>query len=66
MIVITVLGSVQLLVLGIIGQYLGRMHEQIRGRPLFVVESVVRSAGGQSPAEPQRSSTAEAAVQGRA
>lgn len=43
MIVITVLGSVQLFVLGIIGQYLGRMHEQTRGRPLFVVDSVYRS-----------------------
>jgi len=46
MIVITVLGSVQLFVLGIIGQYLGRMHEQTRGRPLFVVESVYRSGNG--------------------
>jgi polyisoprenyl-phosphate glycosyltransferase len=43
MIVVTVLGSVQLLVLGIIGQYLGRIHEQTRGRPLFLVESVYRS-----------------------
>jgi polyisoprenyl-phosphate glycosyltransferase len=43
MIVVTVLGSVQLLVLGIIGQYLGRIHEQTRGRPLFLVEGVYRS-----------------------
>jgi polyisoprenyl-phosphate glycosyltransferase len=42
MIVVTVLGSVQLLVLGIIGQYLGRIHEQTRGRPLFLVEGVYR------------------------
>ena len=43
MIVVTVLGSVQLFVLGIIGQYLGRLHEQARGRPLFIVDSVYRS-----------------------
>jgi glycosyltransferase involved in cell wall biosynthesis len=42
MIVVTVLGSVQLFVLGIIGHYLGRVHEQTRGRPLFMVEGVYR------------------------
>jgi dolichol-phosphate mannosyltransferase len=43
MVVITLMGSMQLLVLGIFGQYLGRIHEQTRGRPLFVVEGVIRS-----------------------
>jgi glycosyltransferase involved in cell wall biosynthesis len=42
MCVVTVLGSAQLFVLGIIGQYLGRVHEQLRGRPLFIVNSVYR------------------------
>ena len=42
MIAVTLLGSVQLFVLGILGQYLGRMHEQLRGRPLFVVKNVLR------------------------
>jgi dolichol-phosphate mannosyltransferase len=51
MIVVTVLGSVQLFVLGIIGQYLGRMHEQTRGRPLFVVDRVYRSGGGSATNE---------------
>ena len=45
MIVVTVMGSVQLFVLGILGQYLGRVHEQTRGRPLFVVEGVYRFPG---------------------
>jgi dolichol-phosphate mannosyltransferase len=49
MIVVTVLGSVQLFVLGIIGQYIGRMHEQLRGRPLFIVEKVYRSGRGEAP-----------------
>jgi len=39
---ITILGSVQLVVLGVIGQYLGRLYEQSKGRPLFIIESVVR------------------------
>jgi len=53
MIVVTVLGSVQLFVLGIIGQYLGRMHEQMRGRPLFVVDKVYRSGDGKAGAGQQ-------------
>ena len=41
-IVVTLMGSVQLFVLGIIGQYLGRIHEQVRGRPIFIIRDVVR------------------------
>lgn len=32
----------QFLALGVIGEYLGRLFDQSRGRPLFVIESVVR------------------------
>lgn len=32
-----VLGGVQLACLGIIGQYIGRMYDELKGRPLFVV-----------------------------
>jgi glycosyltransferase involved in cell wall biosynthesis len=42
MIVITFTGSAQLCVLGIMGQYLGRIHEQLKGRPLFIVQNVHR------------------------
>lgn len=44
MIVITFTGSTQLLVLGIMGQYLGRIHEQLKGRPLFIVQNVHRKS----------------------
>lgn len=35
--------SVQLLVLGIIGEYLGRLYLQSKHRPLFIIETVYRS-----------------------
>lgn len=36
------LGAVQLLVLAVIGEYLGRLYEQSLSRPLFVIESITR------------------------
>ena len=36
-IAVIVLGGVQLACLGIIGTYLGRMYEEMKGRPLFIV-----------------------------
>jgi len=35
------LGSTQLLVLGILGEYLGRLYVESKGRPLFVVQEVL-------------------------
>jgi glycosyltransferase involved in cell wall biosynthesis len=34
---VLLLGGVQLACIGIVGQYLGRMYEEIKGRPLFLV-----------------------------
>lgn len=34
----------QFLALGVIGEYLGRMFSEVRGRPLFVIDQVVRTA----------------------
>jgi len=42
MIVVTLLGSTQLFMLGIFGHYLGRVHEQVRGRPVFMIRDVIR------------------------
>ena len=35
-------GCVQMLMLGIFGEYLGRLYEQTKGRPLFVIDRIVR------------------------
>lgn len=37
------LGSVQLLVVGVLGEYLGRIYIESKGRPLFIVDEVFRS-----------------------
>ena len=39
---VAILSSVQLFVLGIMGEYLGRLYEQAKGRPLYIVERIAR------------------------
>jgi glycosyltransferase involved in cell wall biosynthesis len=41
---VLVLGGVQLICLGIFGQYLGRMYEDVKGRPLFLVAEDTRTS----------------------
>lgn len=45
-VVVTLLSGVQLLVLGVIGEYLGRVYEEAKGRPLYVVGRLVRGGVG--------------------
>lgn len=42
MVVVLVIGSAQLICLGVFGEYLGRLYMESKQRPLFVVESVRR------------------------
>lgn len=35
------IGGIQILILGIIGEYIGRIYEQSKGRPLFVIDEFI-------------------------
>ncbi len=43
------IGSLQLLVLGVVGEYLGRLFVQAKGRPLFIVEQTTDLAEAKYP-----------------
>jgi polyisoprenyl-phosphate glycosyltransferase len=45
--IVLLIGSGQLLVLGVLGEYLGRLYMESKRRPLFVIDSVVGGPAGE-------------------
>ncbi|HVU27372.1 MAG TPA: glycosyltransferase family 2 protein [Verrucomicrobiae bacterium] len=40
---ITIFGTIQLVLFGLFGEYLGRIYEQSKNRPLFIIQDVVQA-----------------------
>ena len=51
MAVVLVIGSAQLLVAGVMGEYLGRLYIESKGRPLYIIQDIIRSSPERSTIE---------------
>ncbi|MFC7536378.1 glycosyltransferase family 2 protein [Sphingomonas sp. GCM10030256] len=57
MLIVVILGAVQMFVLAMMGEYIGRLYSQAKQRPLYIVQSV---AGGGPPRDGRLGQVAEA------
>jgi dolichol-phosphate mannosyltransferase len=45
MVFVLLIGGVQLMMIGVLGEYLGRIYEEVKGRPLYLVDEIAGEAG---------------------
>lgn len=48
MLVVVVLGAVQMFVLGLMGEYIGRLYSQAKQRPLYIIQEIAGRTDGQA------------------
>jgi glycosyltransferase involved in cell wall biosynthesis len=51
--VVLLLGGIQLITVGIIGEYLGRVYDEVKRRPLYVVRDRLNMPASQVPQDPE-------------
>ena len=52
LVAVLLLGGIQLIFLGILGEYLGRIYDEVKGRPLYVISKVYGFIGDDPRFEP--------------
>jgi polyisoprenyl-phosphate glycosyltransferase len=60
-IAVLLLGGIQLIAIGLIGEYVGRIYDEVKGRPLYLVRSSVNIPDHEAPAAPAAAAPARAA-----
>jgi hypothetical protein len=62
MVVILFLGGIQLITLGVLGEYIGRIYTEVKGRPLYLVREAVGFDASETAAAPRPEAVGPAPV----